>query len=401
MNDAAIDIIDLSKSYKSSSKKAFVHNAVLKSISLRIPQGESVGIIGANGSGKSTLLKIIGNIVKPDGGKVIINGRVLSILELGTGFHPELSGRENIFFNAQMLGVSKKEINEAFKPIVEFSELQEHLDLPVKYYSSGMFMRLAFSIIAHLDADIFLLDEVFSVGDSSFKLKCLAKMRQLQEMGKTILLVSHDLREISTVCTYCVWIDNNKVAMYDRTEHVVSHLSNSIFYKWNKAADPQTLSSRWESQNAALPIKKVVTRLSASGIRFKSSEKISIEFLIEKKSEIPLFFSMSLNHGGDNAVMATSPILGLKAEQIGSYELNDVGTYKLVCQFPDLFFNEGLFTVDLYFIDRDGVEVQKIMGLFIFEVEQDWAENLNKNFNKFPGAFFMSLEWKTTKCKNE
>lgn len=185
----------------------------LKDVSFDVEPGERVGIIGRNGAGKSTLLKILSRIVYPTEGEARIRGRVTSLLEVGTGFNPNLSGRENIFLNASIYGLERREIDARFEDIVEFSGIREFLDTPVKHYSSGMFIRLAFSVAAHLDPDILLLDEVLAVGDLSFQRKCLLRMEDLTAKGRTILFVSHSLDAIARFCDRCFWLDRGRVVM--------------------------------------------------------------------------------------------------------------------------------------------------------------------------------------------
>jgi len=183
----------------------------LKDISLKIEQGDVVGIIGRNGSGKSTLLKILSRIVEPTKGEVIMRGRVASLLEVGTGFHPELTGRENIYFNGAILGMTRREIQSKFDEIVAFSEVEKFLDTPVKFYSSGMYVRLAFAVAAHLDPDILVVDEVLAVGDAAFQKKCLGKMQQVARDGRTVLFVSHSMDSVRRLCTKGVLMDGGKV----------------------------------------------------------------------------------------------------------------------------------------------------------------------------------------------
>ena len=184
----------------------------LRDVNLVVDAGTTVGLIGPNGSGKSTLLKIIGNIIEPSSGFVATRGRVAALLELGTGFHPDLTGRQNIYLNAAILGLSKEETDERFDDIVEFSEMERFIDTQVKYYSSGMYVRLAFSVAIHVDPDILLVDEVLAVGDESFQQKCLDKIREFQRNGCTILFVSHAMDQITSLCTRAVVLDHGKVA---------------------------------------------------------------------------------------------------------------------------------------------------------------------------------------------
>jgi lipopolysaccharide transport system ATP-binding protein len=194
----------------------------LKDISLQIQPGEVVGVIGPNGSGKSTFLKILSRITAPSAGRVTLTGRVGSLLEVGTGFHPELTGRENIFLNGAILGMSRREIAGRFDEIVEFSEISEFLDTPVKRYSSGMYVRLAFAVAAHLESDILLVDEVLAVGDLSFQRKCLGKMGQVSSQGRTILFVSHNLGAISRLCQRTLWFEHGRLRENGNTESVVT-----------------------------------------------------------------------------------------------------------------------------------------------------------------------------------
>ncbi len=183
----------------------------LKDISFDVMPGEVVGIIGRNGAGKSTLLKILSRITKPSRGSVVLNGRVGSLLEVGTGFHPELTGRENVYLNGSILGMSRREIERRFDEIVAFAEVERFLDTPVKRYSSGMYVRLAFAVAAHLEPEILIVDEVLAVGDASFQAKCLDKMRQSASSGHTVLIVSHQMNSIRDLCARAIWLDSGAV----------------------------------------------------------------------------------------------------------------------------------------------------------------------------------------------
>lgn len=183
----------------------------LKDVSFAIKPGEVVGIIGRNGAGKSTLLKILSRITEPSAGKVELYGRVGSLLEVGTGFHSELSGRENIFLNGSLLGMTRSEIRAKFDAIVEFAEVDKFIDTPVKRYSSGMYVRLAFAVAAHLDPEILILDEVLSVGDASFQKKCLGKMSEVSQDGRTVIFVSHNMSTVVRICSRCILIDGGKI----------------------------------------------------------------------------------------------------------------------------------------------------------------------------------------------
>ncbi|ALJ19376.1 ABC transporter ATP-binding protein [Microbacterium sp. No. 7] len=183
----------------------------LSGVDLVIGEGESVAILGLNGSGKSTLLKLVSGVMEPDAGQVLTRGRVAGLIEVGAGFHPELSGRENVFLNAAILGMQRKEIEERYDEIVAFSEIEQFIDQEVKHYSSGMFMRLAFSVAIHVELDILLVDEILSVGDAPFREKCRVKFEELIEQGKTLLVVSHDLEMVRQLCTRGIVISKGRV----------------------------------------------------------------------------------------------------------------------------------------------------------------------------------------------
>ncbi len=194
---------------------------VLKNINIQIRKGETVALIGVNGSGKSTLLKLMTKIIYPNEGEIEVKGKLTSMLELGAGFHPDFSGMENIYFNASIFGLSKKEIDNRLEQIIEFSELREFIDNPVRTYSSGMYMRLAFSIAINVDADILLVDEILSVGDQHFQEKCFRKMQELKNEGKTIVLVTHDLGAAKRLCDRTIWLRNGKIEMDGESEKVL------------------------------------------------------------------------------------------------------------------------------------------------------------------------------------
>lgn len=227
-NDIAIQVKNVEKSFKIYYDKAHTLKETmlfwkrnqnelfqaLKGVSIDIKKGETVALIGVNGSGKSTLLKLMTKIYYPTKGQIITHGKVTSLLELGAGFHQDFTGRENIYFNAAIFGLTKQEIDKRLDTIIQFSELGEFIDNPVRTYSSGMYMRLAFSIAINVDADILLIDEILAVGDQHFQEKCFAKLRELKESDKTIVIVTHNLDQVKSLCTRGIWIDEGKIA-YD------------------------------------------------------------------------------------------------------------------------------------------------------------------------------------------
>ena len=194
---------------------------VLRGINLNIKKGEAVALIGVNGSGKSTLLKLMTKIIYPNKGKIMIKGKLTSLLELGAGFHPDFSGRENIYFNASIFGLTKKQIDDRLEQIIEFSELKDYIDNPVRTYSSGMFMRLAFAVAINVDADILLVDEILSVGDQHFQEKCINKMKQLKQEGKTMVFVTHSLESAKELCDRAVWLSTGVLKLDGKTNEVI------------------------------------------------------------------------------------------------------------------------------------------------------------------------------------
>ena len=201
----------------------------LKDASFAVERGKTLGIIGPNGSGKSTILKLITRILEPTSGQVVVQGRVSALIELGAGFHPDLTGRENVYLNGSLLGFSRNEMKAKFDSIVEFSELEKFIDVPIKHYSSGMHMRLGFAVAIHVDPDILLIDEILAVGDQAFQNKCLAKIGELKSKGVTILFVSHDLEAVRNLCTSALWLENGTIQDRGTTDRVIdSYLNNVI-----------------------------------------------------------------------------------------------------------------------------------------------------------------------------
>jgi len=255
----------------------------LKDVSLGVEQGEILGIVGRNGAGKSTLLKILSRITEPTAGDVKIYGRISSLLEIGTGFHPELTGRENTFLNGAILGMRKQEIKRKFDEIVAFAEVEKFIDTPVKYYSSGMYMRLAFAVAAHLEPEILLVDEVLAVGDASFQKKCMGKMGEAAQVGRTVLFVSHNMEAIRALCKRAIWLNGGMIQADGEAADVVQAYSNSfsegIFY--------------FENKNYGLVIQKVVLK-NAKGeetLQFRPGEDLVVEiwFNAQRRVEKPYF----------------------------------------------------------------------------------------------------------------
>lgn len=242
MSDNAIELKNVKKKFKVYydkgtalkdkllfwSRNKYEENWVLNDISFNIKKGEAVGLIGRNGCGKSTTLKLINRIIYPTSGEIVVNGRVSSLIELGAGFHPDMTGRENIYTNASIFGMTREEIDEKIDDIIEFSELGEHIDNPVRTYSSGMYMRLGFSVAINVKADILLIDEILAVGDVNFQSKCFEKLRELKASGVTIVIVSHSMAQIESICDKVVWIEKGNIKEIDTPSIVGAHYSNDM-----------------------------------------------------------------------------------------------------------------------------------------------------------------------------
>lgn len=233
-DDIAISVKNVTKEFTVYEDKAYflkerlanlkrnkkTKHVVLEDISCDIKKGESVALIGVNGSGKSTLLKLMNKIIYPEKGTITMNGKVSSMIELGAGFNTDFTGRENIYFNASMYGLGKKDVDPIIDKIIDFSELGDFIDVPVRTYSSGMYMRLAFSIAVNVQAEILLIDEILAVGDAHFQDKCLKKMKELKAQGKTMVFVSHNMTQVKSFCDRSIWLYEGKIRMDDTTENV-------------------------------------------------------------------------------------------------------------------------------------------------------------------------------------
>lgn len=346
MSKPAIEVKNLSKSYViSHQKEAKKHSSLgtlvntlkkplgggpgysketfwaLKDVSFEIPQGEVFGILGKNGSGKSTLLKLLSRIVDPTEGEIKIRGRIASLLEVGTGFHPELTGRENVFLNGSMLGLSRQEIISKFNQIVEFSEVERFLDTPVKFYSSGMYVRLAFSVAAHLEPDVLILDEVLSVGDAAFQKKSLNKILETMRSGCTVLMVSHSAENIRTLCKNGILLDSGNVASVGDIDKVlIEYKKAQIAQMPGGTSDLREvvvqyskLLSNTENLNVESKLKAVVeftalTQLDRSTVHFYIEDSTGRIVLHTKTNDRKNYSSFK---AGDHKVTITVPRLSL------------------------------------------------------------------------------------------
>ena len=274
----------------------------LNNVSFEIKRGDAVGIIGRNGAGKSTLLKILSRVTEPSSGRARFHGRLGSLLEVGTGFHPELTGRENIFLNAAILGMRRQEILRKFDGIVDFAEIEKFLDTPVKYYSSGMYVRLAFAVAAHLESDILLVDEVLAVGDAAFQKKCLGKMGEVAREGRTVLFVSHNLGAVSALTRSCLYLDSGRLLCHDKTAVIVQRYLNETAS--GPVASTNLDQYRRDSRNKS-PVR--VTRIeSPSQISFREDFCITMHVESEQKLDEAIATVVIKNAHGERVAVAFS-----------------------------------------------------------------------------------------------
>ena len=328
----------------------------LKDVSFEMKQGDVVGIIGRNGAGKSTLLKILSRITEPTEGRIRIKGRVASLLEVGTGFHPELTGRENIYLNGAILGMSRAEIKAKFDEIVAFTEVEKFLDTPVKRYSSGMYVRLAFAVAAHLEPEILIVDEVLAVGDTEFQMKCLGKMEDVSHCGRTVIFVSHNMAAITSLTGTSVLLQAGNCVFFGETQDAVEKYLSSM----------QTQESRYNAtpKDGKPSITRVEVFCSQSGSVHESGAPMRIEFDLYHPEAIPgagLTFQI--------VNQAQVPVLHLCAYDHPIEICKNSGTTTVVCQIPRLNLNVGQFSLKAYFSDPPGGQsYQRLEGVCPFNV---------------------------------
>lgn len=266
----------------------------LKDVSFEVPRGETIGLIGPNGSGKSTTLKLIARILEPTSGQIRVNGRVSTLLELGAGFHPDLTGRENVYLNGSIHGLRRREIEERFQSIVSFAELEPFIDVQVRHYSSGMYVRLAFAVAAHMDPDILLVDETLAVGDHSFQMKCLDRIRDLQRRGVTIVFVSHDLSMVEHLCSHAILLHRGRVKARGRPPEVVSSYLADLTAAEEarlKEEQPTGVEHRWGSREVEITKVKFLDSHGQERRTFNVGDTMiaRIEYQAPRRVERPVF----------------------------------------------------------------------------------------------------------------
>jgi lipopolysaccharide transport system ATP-binding protein len=321
-NDVALRVQNISKAYRiahnatraTTLAEALVHRIkrplqaptyetfwALQDVSMEIKRGSVVGVIGRNGAGKSTFLKILSRITEPTSGRIDLYGRIGSLLEVGTGFHPELTGRENIYLNGQILGMRKREIDRQFDAIVDFAGVEKFLDTPVKRYSSGMYVRLAFAVAAHLSSEILLVDEVLAVGDAEFQKKCLGKMGDVARSGRTVLFVSHNMSAVNALCTEAVVLHKGRTAFHGATEAAIAHYNEAGYNQHGSAWEREP-----DRKSSALVVQSVVATLKGEQPSHTLALNIRLESLMAHK---PAFMAVDVLDASGAGVAQAIPTL--------------------------------------------------------------------------------------------
>ncbi|XOU94778.1 MAG: ABC transporter ATP-binding protein [Candidatus Kerfeldbacteria bacterium] len=379
----------LTKKKAKQSKEIFW---ALKNINFSINKGERIGIIGKNGAGKSTLLKILSQITHPTTGKIELNGRVASLLEVGTGFHPELTGRENIFLNGAILGMKRLEIKEKFDEIVEFSEIGNFLDTPVKRYSSGMFVRLAFSVAAHLEPEILIVDEVLAVGDIEFQKKCLGKMESVANKGRTIIFVSHNMNAISSLCDRSILINNGKIQIDGKTNKVIEE------YLKNKNSNT---SGKFNLSNPALRKNSLPNSMFKwKSVKFINSQKeITNSIKLYEKFSMVLTAEIQKDITELNLSFRIVNQLGISLFNIHTSDTNlpskfNKGEVSFKIDFKNNYFPPGSYFIDFGANGLGVIDWIPDAAELIIEQTGNNGEHIRSNFN---GVILHPCSWEILK----
>ena len=361
----------------------------LKDVSFEIQRGDRIGIIGRNGAGKSTLLKILSRITEPTTGRIRIKGRASSLLEVGTGFHPELTGRENIFLNGAILGMTKAEIKKKFDEIVAFAEIEKFLDTPVKRYSSGMYVRLAFAVAAHLEPEILLVDEVLAVGDAQFQKKCLGKLEDVAKGGRTVLFVSHNMGAISSLCSSIVLLQSGGIGFIgDVNEGIEKYLKAPFQKDANRFNDIR-------NHSGAMVFSKIKGMSTLN-----SDNEVSTEFRIGDRVKIKLEFDLMEDIAGLELGFALHNLMGMRLSHFfGEWEGLPTkfakGKHVIMCDVPHLYCLPGFYGLTPWIKRRGGgVDDQVDSAVEITVIGQD-ITGFNPDFERYPNlGVYQKSDWK-------
>jgi len=368
----------------------------IKDVSFEVHRGEVLGIIGRNGAGKSTLLKLLTRITEPSSGRAVMHGRVASLLEVGTGFHPELTGRENIYLNGAILGMKRAEISRKFDDIVDFSGVAKFIDTPVKRYSSGMYVRLAFAVAAHLEPDILLVDEVLAVGDADFQKRCLGKMGELGKSGRTILIVSHNMASICNLCQRAVLLRGGQIADSGAPQDVVEHYLASGATGRGEVRWPILDESPGDERVRIRSVRVTQGDQHTTKADVDISGEVGIEITYEcLKDSVPVYAAMWLKDKVGTVVFSTGNMPSMSRSRGGvSGKPHDKGTYRAICKIPETFLNEGQYNVTPII----GVVPNKTVALLEDEVSftvHDTGVMRKEYYGGWIGVIRPMLEWHT------
>jgi len=298
----------------------------LRDVSFEIKSGETVGFIGPNGAGKSSLLKLIARIFEPTSGHISVNGRVSALLELGTGFHPDLSGRENIYLSGAIMGLDRTEINQNMDRIIEFSGLEHFIDAPVKHYSSGMYVRLGFSVAIHARPEVLLIDEVLSVGDQKFQSRCMDRITSLQNQGVSIVLVSHDLSAIRRICQRCMWLENGRLKYDGETETTVNQYLASVWSEGYETDEPRpSLGRRWGSREAVIERVEFLSAAQEKVTTYHTGDLFTARIWYRSAQRVarPSFGIAIYRDDGTHVTGPNTAVTGFEIEQISGHGFVD------------------------------------------------------------------------------
>ena len=345
--ELAIKINNLSKIYtKKNSEAKDEEFYALENISFEVKKGQKVGIVGQNGSGKSTLLKILSGITRPTNGNVEVSGKVASILDVGTGMHPELSGKENVYLRGELLGMSKKEMDLAYEDIVEFSGIRDFIETPVKNYSSGMFLRLAFSIFSHLSYDVYLLDEVLNVGDAEFREKSNEKLNQLSKQGKTFVFVSHQLLDLEDNDLFIILNKGKLKKITKNFEAITNYFGESLKQNDLKIYTQNTEITDFKEKNVYEDIKLLSVAVLQNSDSFKTNKEIEIKISYEKTTSTgTLDIFLILEEANGKSVFSSSPIASGNISNEGKF-----GKFETTCKIPANYLVSKIYKITIRFM---------------------------------------------------
>ncbi len=373
----------------------------LRDIELSIQSGEIVGIVGRNGAGKSTLLKILARIVSPTHGRVGVRGRVGSLLEVGTGFHPELTGRENVFLNGAILGMPRSEIRKRFDEIIAFAEVESFLETPVKRYSSGMAVRLAFAVAAHLEPDVLIIDEVLSVGDQAFQRKCLGKASQLGAQGRTVLVVSHNLAAVANLCRRAVLMQNGRLVADDVPDRIIDQYLAEM-----RAGDGQRVWAEDDSAPSSKEVRLLSITVIGNGADTPASEvdiDQEIQLLVEYRVLVagtPICIQIQVKDETGTFVFwsANAPSMNLEPDPWFGKPY-PVGDYRSECRIPENFLNDTRYFVSVQIGPEVGVVSIREESALSFVVHDTGAMRQEYTGSWLGPVIRPKLKWRTSKLK--